>query len=74
MTTSTVTVDPVTGISPTAMLSPAKVGAIIGVSEWTVRRMLDRGEITFRQVGNRRKVTGAVLIAFLTGAPIASAS
>ena len=71
---TTTTVDPVTGINPTAMLSPAEVGQIIGKSEWTVRRMLDRGEIGFRQVGNRRKVTGAVLIQFLTGVPMASAS
>lgn len=70
----TAAVDPTTGINPTAMLSPAEVGKVIGVSEWTVRRMLDRDELACRRVGNRRKVTGAVLIAYLTGQPMASAS
>lgn len=61
-------VDPLTGINPTAILSPAEVGAIVGKSAWTIRRMLDRGELAFRQIGSHRRITGAVLIAFLTGA------
>ncbi|MFD5089407.1 helix-turn-helix domain-containing protein [Amycolatopsis thailandensis] len=55
------------GIDPTAWMSPREVGEIIGKSKWTVHTMCKNGVLGARRVGNRWKISGAHVIALLTG-------
>jgi excisionase family DNA binding protein len=46
------------------MFSPEQAGELLGVSAETVRRMMDRGELPHRLIGNRRRISRGQLEAW----------